>query len=167
MAATLASNLDLTLRGTYANVLDLLTASANFSVGKSDEMSNGTGAVDTSDLLFTDTRTLATTSESLDLAGGLTDSFGNALTFARVKCLLIHNKSTTVGQTVTIGGAASNQFLLFADATDKYVLGPNGIFLFWEPSAAGKVVTASTGDLLKIETSASISYDIVIIGSSA
>lgn len=167
MAATLASNLDLTIRGTYSNVLDLLTASANFAVSKSDEMTNGTGAVDTSDLLFTDTRTLATTSESLGLAGGLTDSFGTTLTFARIKCLLIHNKSTTVGQTVTIGGAAS-PIPLFADAaSDKYVLGPNGIFLIWEPSAAGKVVTASTGDLLKIETNASISYDIIIIGSSA
>lgn len=163
----LTTNLDLVLRGSHTNVLDLLTATASFSIDKGDSLADGTGAVDTGDLMWSDTRTLATTSENLDLAGSLTNAFGATVTFARVKAVLIHNKSTTVGQTVTIGGAASNQFLLFTDASDKYTLGPNGVFLIWEPSAAGKVVTAGTGDSLKIETSASITYDIVIIGSSA
>lgn len=163
----LTTNLDLVLRGSHTNVLDLLTATASFSIDKGDSLTDGTGAVDTADLMWSDTRTLATTSESLDLAGSLTNVFGATVTFARIKAILIHNKSTTVGQTVTVGGAASNAFPLFADTTDKYVIGPNGLFFVWEPSAAAKAVTASTGDLLKIETSASITYDIVIIGASA
>jgi len=164
---SLVTNLDLTLRGDFQSALDLVTVKAPLSLSKSDELTNGTGAVDTADMVWSDTRTLATTSENLDLAGSLTNAFGATMTFARIKSILIHNKSTTVGQTITVGGAASNPFLLFADSTDKYVIGPNGIFLIWEPSAAAKVVTAATGDILKIESSASITYDIVIVGSSA
>ena len=164
---SLVTNLDLALRADYQSALDLVTVKAPLALAKSDSLTDGTGAVDTADLMWSDTRTLATTSEELDLAGSLTNAFGATLTFARIKCILIHNKSTTVGQTVTVGGAASNAFPLFADTTDKYVIGPNGQFLIWEPSAAGKAVTAGTGDKLKIETSASITYDIVIVGSSA
>ena len=164
---SLVTSLDLALRGDYQSALDLVTVKAPLALAKSDTLTDGTGAIDTADLMWSDTRTLATTSEELDLAGSLTNAFGATLTFARIKCILIHNKSTTVGQTITVGGAASNAFVLFSDTTDKYVIGPNGIFMIWEPSAAAKAVTASTGDKLKIESSASITYDIVIVGSSA
>lgn len=163
----LTTNLDLILRGSYTNPLDLMTATVAFSIDKGDALSDGTGAVDTADILWSDTRTLNATTENLDLAGSLTNAFGATITFARIKCILIHNKSTTVGHTLTIGGAASNTFPLFSDDTDKLPLGPNGVFLIWEPSAAAKAVTASTDDILKIETSHNFSYDIVIVGSSA
>lgn len=163
----LTTYLDLVLRGTQTNPLDLVTGSTSFNINKGDSLSDGTGAVDTADLLWTDTRTLNATTENIDLAGVLTSVYGATITAARVKCLLIHNKSTTVGHTLTIGGAASNTFLLFADATDKFTLGPNEIFLYWGPSAAGKAVTASTGDILKMETSHNFSYDIAIVAASA
>lgn len=168
MATTLAAYVDLVVRGAYANAQDLGgTPTWSFSIDKGDSLSNGTGAVDTGDLFWTDTRTLAATTENLDLAGGLTNAFGATLTFARIKGLLIHNKSTTAGHTLTVGGAASNAFVLFSDTTDKYPIGPNGLFFIWEPSAAAKAVTASTGDILKIESSHSFDYDIVILGASA
>jgi hypothetical protein len=163
----LTTYLDLVLRGTQTNPLDLVTGSTSFTINKGDSLTDGTGAVDTADLLWTDTRTLPTTSENIDLAGVLSSVYGATITAARVKAILIHNKSTTVGQTLTIGGAGSNPFLLFADSSDKYVIGPNGIFFIWEPSAAAKAVTASTGDILKIESSASITYDIAIVAASA
>lgn len=166
--ATLASYLDLALRATYTNSNDLANAVQSINSSFADELSNGTGAVDTADMLFADQRTLAATTENLDLAGGLTDVFGNTLTFARIKLLLVHNTNTTAGNNLKIGGAASNAFLLFDNATDIKPVGPNGIALFWEPSAAGMAVTASTGDILKMDAGAStIVYKIVIIGSSA
>lgn len=165
---SLTTNLELTLRWLNTSALDLSTAQENTRVSKDDELSNGTGAVDTADYIWSDTRSLAATTENLDLAGGLTNAFGVALTFARIKAILIHNKNTTAGNNLTVGGAASNAFPLFADDTDKYTIGPNGIFLIWEPSAAAKAVTASTGDILKMDSGAStITYDIIIVGSSA
>ena len=111
---------------------------------------------------------MAATVENLDLAGGLTDAFGVTLTFAKIKAIAIHNLSVTPGEVLKIGGHASAAFPLFDNATDIYPLGPNGIFFIWEPSLAGKVVTATTADLLKIDSgAATIQYDIVIIGTSA
>lgn len=113
-------------------------------------------------------RSLAATTENIDLAGGLTDEFGNTITFAEITAIYIHNKNTTAGETLTIGGAGANTFLLFADATDKFVIDPDGKFFFDSPSAAAKAVTAGTGDILLIDAgAATITYDIVIVGRSA
>lgn len=168
MAATLALTASVNFVWQYQNVLDLLTAKADANLTYDTALTNGTGAVDTADLIFTDTRTLAATTENLDLAGGLTDAFGNTLTFARIKGLFIHNTNTTAGNNLTIGGAASNAFPLFADTTDKYTIGPDGNLLILEPSAAAKAVTAGTGDILKMDAgSSTIVYKIIIVGSSA
>lgn len=168
MATSLTSNLELTLRWLYTNAGDLSTPTENARVSFDDELTNGTGAIDTADKVWSDTRTLAATTEELDLAGSLTDAWGATLTFARIKCIFIHNTTTTVGYTLTVGGAASNAFPLFADTTDKYAIGPDGKFLIWEPSAAAKAVTAGTGDKLKFDSGAnSVTYKIIIIGSTA
>jgi len=167
MATSLTTNMELTLRWLYTNALDLSTPTDNVRLSFDDELTNGTGAIDTADKVWSDTRTLAATTETLDLAGGLTDAFGAALTFARIKMVFIHNTATTVGYNLTIGGG-SNPFLMLADASDKYAIGPNGRFLIWEPSAAGKAVTASTGDLLLVDSGAnSVTYKIIIVGSTA
>ncbi len=125
---------------------------------------DGTG-VDQIKAIWTDQRTLAATTETLDLAGGLTDRFGGTITFTKIKYILVHNRNTTAGHTLKIGGNASNAFLLFTDATDKYTLGPGGTFCVIEPSAAGLAVTAATGDILKFDAGANtIVYDIMIAG---
>lgn len=125
---------------------------------------NGTG-VDQIDSFWYDRRSLAATTETLDLSGGLTDAFGTAFSFAKVKLLIVKNNNTTAGHTLKIGGNASNQFLLFTDGSDKYTLGPGGIFMVAEPCAAGLAVTAATGDILKMDAGAqTISYDILIAG---
>lgn len=121
-------------------------------------------------------RTLAGgAAEELDLAGGsLKDRKGNALTFTKVRLLLVINVKSkdTVGATFEIGGSigtAGENFLLFKAENDVYELGPGAIFFIYEPSAAGLPVTAGTGDLLRIANvsspSISMSYDILIIGS--
>lgn len=164
---SLATVLDLTLRWRHSNALDLSTVEDNGQLNLSDTLADGV-VIDTADKKFTDTRSLAATSENLDLAGGLTDAFGATITFAKIKAIIIKNNSTTPGENLTIGGHATAAFPLFSDVTDKYVLGPNGVFLIWEPSLAGKTVTATTGDLLKIDSgAATISYTIIIIGTSA
>jgi len=134
------------------------------------EMATGTGS-GLADKVFSDQRTLAASAtESLDLAGGsLFDSLGAALTFVKVKAILIKAAVGNIND-VLVGGAASNAFAgPFADASDIIGIKPGGVLLVAAP-VAGWTVTAGTGDLLKIANSAGttgVTYDITIIGTSA
>ena len=167
MATTLATTLTLLLRGNYNKEFDLQDASNNLALNVGDTLATGTGA-NQADVLWHDTRTLTATSEDLDLAGSLTDAFGDTVTFVKVKGILIHNKSTTATEILAVGGAASNQLINWvANNSDIVNIGPDGVLLLWSP-VDGYAVTASTGDLLKIDSgSDTITYDIVIIGTSA
>lgn len=116
-------------------------------------------------------RTLAASaSEELDLAGGLTDPFGDAITFALIKGIYIKNNSVTAGDILRVGGAASNAFPLFVDTSDKIDVNPGSVLLISDPSLAARTVTASTGDLLKIEEvggANTVNFDIAIWGTKA
>jgi hypothetical protein len=127
---------------------------------------NGTGAGQ-ADKIWRATRTLAASAnEELDLAGVLEDSFGNLLTFASVKAVMISAAAANTNS-VIVGGAAANAVPLFGDATDTVALPPGGVFALASPAANGWTVTPGTGDKLKVANSAagtSVTYDIVLIG---
>ncbi len=166
-ADTLTSRAAVAVTAVFAksNALSSPKDVLNKSIQK--EFANGT-ASGQANRIFRDQRTLADgTNESLDLAGVLTDPFGTVLTFVKVKVILIENLSTT--QTLTVGGAASNQFINWVGtATDTIKIPPGGFFAIAAP-VAGFAVTAATGDLLKVANSAGASciYNIIIIGTSA
>jgi hypothetical protein len=168
----LSFSLQIGIRATQTSPLDLSTPVDPLVYNLSAVFASGTGSGQC-DKLFHDTRTLTTgASEDLDLAGSLLDFQGNAITFAKVKFILIHNKSTT--RTLTVGGAASNQFINWVgNANDVINLPPSttgapSVLLLLAP-ASGYAVTAATGDLLKItnDSGASAVYDIIIAGTSA
>ena len=97
----------------------------------------------------------------------MTDVFGDAANFAKVRALYIRNKSTTTGEKLTIGGASSNAFPLFPQTTYTYEIDPGGEFKDSSP-VDGKTVTAGTADKLKIDPgAATITFDIVIAGTSS
>ena len=169
MAATFTGNIKVTLSGTYNNALDLHTGTSNFAVQFSDALTNGT-AVNTADLFWSDQRSVATgTPDDLDLAGGLTDLYGNTLTFARIKGIYIHNTSTTAAEILSVGGDATAAFVNWVDnSSDVINVGPDGVMFLYTPSAAGYAVTATTGDILQVASdSGTITYNIVLIGASA
>lgn len=156
----------LLITGHQVHGLDLEDVTKDLALDWQVPLASGTGAGQV-DLEFDDERSLADgANESLDLAGGLTDAFGNVLTFAKLKLLAIQNKSAT--QTLSVGGAASNGFVTWVgDPTDIVKIGPGAMaLLICNP--AGVAVTPSTGDLLKIANSAGAAciYDIVIAGTS-
>lgn len=133
-------------------------------------VANGTGA-DQMDLIFSDTREIAAgADDDLDLAGGLTDAFGAVLTFARVKFLYVSADADN-GGLIQVGGAAANQFINWvANASDILNVPAEGAFAIFAPAATGYVVTAGTGDILRITNSdggAVANYSIVIGGASA
>lgn len=108
--------------------------------------------------------------QDIDLAGVLTDPFGAALTFVKLKGVAI---KAAVGNTnnVNVSRPASNGVPWFLAASDAFALGPGGIFLYCNPAAAGiATVTPATGDILRLDNSgagSTVNLDIVIIGTSA
>lgn len=154
---------------TLTNALDLVTASVPLSYKQKLTWTSGTAA-STADLMFSDTRTInASSNEDLDLAGSLTGPLGTTLTFVELRLLMI---SAATGNTnnVRVTRPASNGVPLFLAASDGIDVPPGGTFL-WLCPADGKVtVTAATGDLINVANSSSgtsVTYDVVIIGTSA
>ncbi len=133
-------------------------------------MDSGTTA-GKADRIYAAQRTLgASASENLDLAGGgLLDPIGGAVTFAKVRAILIEADSGNTNN-VEFGGAASNAFLgFFKDASDVLVLAPGDRILLTSKTA-GKTVTATTADIIKMLNAAGstgVTYRIVILGTSA
>lgn len=165
MAATLTTTAKLHVKCAYHTVKDLSTVIDNLNSTFTLSLADGTDD-DEADLLFHDTRSLATgADESLDLAGVLLDSFGSTLTFSKVKFLAIYNK--TAGQTLTVGnGAAPFEGWISALGTIQ-IHGESWAVLIADP--VGWPVVAATDDLLKIANSAGATcyYDIIIVGDSA
>lgn len=166
-ADTLTSKVSLAVQAVFAKTDALSTPKDVLSKSIQKEFTSGTGTGQ-ADLVYRGQRTLTTgASENLDLYGVLTDPFAVVLNFAKVKVIIIENLSTT--QTLTIGGAATAQFINWVGtATDTIKIPPGGFFAIAAP-VAGYAVTNTTGDLLKVLNSsgASCIYNIVIIGTSA
>ena len=156
------------IRGTQTNALDLGTVALPIDVQASITLDNGTGA-NQADKIFTDTRTVTTgATDSIDLAGSLTDAFGATITLARVKAILVKAASGNTTD-LSIGRPASNGVPMFSAVSDAIVIRPGGVFFWAAPDATAIAVTAGTGDLLSIinAAGASANYDIVIVGASA
>ncbi len=169
MATTLKTIVTAQIDATYSNLLDLGTAVDNLSKRTKIEMTNGTGASN-ADRMFHDQRTIsASSSEDLDLAGSLATEFGNSLTFVELRAVLVSASSSNTNN-VLVSRPASNGVPLFSAAGDEIIVPPGGVFL-WACPADGKItVTAGTGDLLHVANSGagtSVTYDVVIIGTSA
>lgn len=165
----LAARLNLSLTGEQTNPLDLGTGSFQFAASLIKNLTSGTGA-DQADVLFTDERSLATgANEDLDVAAALAGAFGVAAVFAKLKGILILC-STANTTRLTISRPASNGVPMFAAASDALAgLAAGGVFLLWDPSAAGfAAVTAGTGDLINIANAsgATATYKVVLIGTS-
>jgi len=163
------TKLTVSLASTQTNPLDLATGQTPLSYIKSIALSSGTGT-NQADRIWHDQRTLAASgSENLDLAGALTDSFGATITFARIKMVLVVASAANTNS-VTVSREATNGVPLFLAASDGISVRPGGLFCWAAPDATAVAVTAGTGDLLAIANSGagtSVTYDVVIIGSSA
>lgn len=169
MATTLKAIITAQIDATYKNVLDIGTPTDNFLKKVAIELTNGTGA-NTADLMFHDQRTLsASATEDLDLAGVLASPFGATQTYVELRAILISAAAANTNN-VNVQRAAANGVPLFLAAGDGLPVPPGGVFM-WSCPADGKVaVTAGTGDLLTITNSAgstSVTYDVVILGTSA
>jgi hypothetical protein len=158
-------NVSLKIDSLLLSSLDLSSAQDSIVQQILATLSNGTASGQASQH-WSDTRTLsASATENLDLAGALTNAFGVTLTFTKVKFIFVRAAAGNTND-VQVTRGSSNGVPLFMANGDGIALGPGEWFVFF--SAAGKTVTAGTGDILTATNSAggtSVSYDIVIVGT--
>lgn len=149
--------------------LDLSTPQDSFNPtsGMSNTYANGTGA-NQANQHWHDSESLASGENTeLDLAGGLTDAFGDVITFTKIKVLYIKNRGTD--STLLVGNADSHQWLpLLGGPAETIKIPPGGRLLIEVPSADGLAVGAGSADILRLEHEAdgsqAIPYDIFILG---
>lgn len=169
MATTLTkANIEVAVTGLYENALDQVNAQLPFKHLISQAWTDG-NAKDKAEVMFYDERTVAASATStLDLAAGLTDAFGNTLTFTKLKFIMIENRSTTVGDILRFQRAAANGVVLFSALSDAITIPPGGFVAWSGPSLAAVTVTAATGDILEVvETGGAntVTFRVTIIGT--
>lgn len=138
---------------------------------------NGTGSGQV-DLIYAKQLSLAGSATTLDLTS-VTDLSGTSISFARVRELWIQNLATTAAYTVTVGAAATNQFVGFLGTTTSTCIIPTNVgatgnyavVRFCDPYTTGASTGAyvdSTHKNLKLDPGANtISVNVLIIGCSA
>jgi hypothetical protein len=137
----------------------------------SDELADGDGVDEADQVWESLNRALADgAAETLDLSGSLENEQGETVAFTKVKGILIHNKSTVATSILSVGAAASNQFVApFGDASDLVKVRPGGLLFLWAPDATAYACAAGSTDNLKIANAAggAAVYDIRIVGVKA
>lgn len=171
MAKTLRTNINFTLTGAYQNNTDALSngvPAASINVPLATEMQTGTSDSQSDRAYHVRATVAATSADTYDLAGTLTDAFGDTLTFVEVTAIVVYNRATTTGLTISVGGGTNAFSSWLAAANDEVKCGPSGMVVVTSP-VDGHTVTAGTGDILEIDnaTASSIEYDLVVIGRSA
>jgi hypothetical protein len=148
---------------------DLTTPSAPFSLGRQINFTDGAG-VGQANQIWADKGTIsASATNTLDLAGSLSDAFGVSLSFARIKLLYLAAAPGNVNS-INLVRPASNGVPLLLAAGDGIPVVPGGAILWVAPTAAGVPVTAGTGDLIDLVNAgggSSVAYDITIIGAAS
>jgi hypothetical protein len=157
------------ITATLTSALDLVTSEAPLVYQKTDDLATGTGASQ-ADKIYSDTITIALSSNtSIDLAGVLTDAFGAALTFVKVKAILICAAAANTNS-VQFKPHAANGFLgPFNAAADQLTVPPGGTVLLTAP-VSGWAVGAGATDIMYFANSGAgtgVTFDLVIIGTSA
>lgn len=165
----LSATIKASITGDLTRAIDLAGASSPLARLVSIAFTDGVGA-NQANVLWHDQRTLAASAaESLDFAGGgLTDIYGNAISLARIKALGVFPAAANLNN-LHVERHATAGIPLFLAASDGLILRPGGLFLWADPSAAGIVVTATSGDMLTLTNGAgvnSVTYDIVVIGAA-
>lgn len=166
--AGVAATLSVGVRAKQTGVADLGTPAILVDILKQMEFTPGlptAGAVGVANILFSDTRTLAaSTNENLDVAGVLADALGATITAAEIVAIYI---AAAQGNTndVQLTRPASNGVPLFLAAGDGFAIGPGDFSL--RTYRNGITVTAGTGDLINVANGGAgtpVTYDIIIIG---
>jgi hypothetical protein len=164
MPLTVSSKLELKITDVDVDSNGNGTLSERFVVN--EEWTDGTSNTRQADLCYiSKAATASSTPTDVDLAGALTRRVhGSTLTAVDLCGIYLRNKSATT--TLRIGGDAASVPLF--GAVGDFINIPPGTTFLWESALGGVTVTASTGDILQIDTaSGTAEYDLAVWGRSA
>ena len=113
---------------------------------------DGTGADQANAIYIDDFSIAASGALNYDLAGALTDRLGNLLVFTAIKAIYLVADAANVNN-IILGNGATPFIGPFGAATHTVTVGPGGVVLLAERTAAGWPVVAGTGDILKLANS--------------
>ena len=171
MATTFSAKLNFLLTATYSVTDDDLTTPKSVLTKEIlDSLSNGTGS-GKAHCIWSDTITASDGGATIDVYGGITDVFGNTLSMDQIKGLLIHNKSTTTGEYIDVGGAAAQGIEMFGNTSDIIRVHPEGVLFYWAPGAVADCPSPGAGAadeiLITAASGKTPEVDIIIIGENA
>lgn len=176
----LHTKLELKVTGNASKVTELTSddAKAEFLFSLFQTLLTGTGA-NQMDLAYADEGQIAASgSQDFDLDTSLTDAFGDAADFARVKLIIAQNVSSDAAAVLQLGGGTggigTNAFDTWitanaADGSEGLILRAGGFAIIGAVDAIGYAVTAATGDILHLEeigTSVPVDYKLWILGAT-
>lgn len=170
MAASRRSQLSMTLTGSTSDASSDGVTSYSMAINQTYDKTYSEGtSTDQADRIYDTNGTLAASGTlDIDLSGSLADRIGNTVVFAKIKRIMVLNKTSTTGINLQVG-AGSNPFITIWIATgDGIKVGPSGVFV-WDSPVDGFAVTAGTGDILRLTNlsgAVSCDYRIIIVGTS-
>lgn len=165
----LTTKISIDLIALLTSALDLSTSRNPLAVSPRLQWESGV-AINQADLIFQDRITVGAAGQQLLDLTALTSSLGVAVSFARLKAILLINRSVTAGDNLQLGGTVSNGLsTLYVGTNAGQLIGPGGLALLVNPSLAGWAVTATTADILRIGNPGAndIECDVVLLGASA
>lgn len=112
-----------------------------------------------------DTAIIAASSLDVDVAGGLTDSYGVVITMVKVKLLAVYNAGTVA---IRVKSTTGQPLAILNGTTDAINLGPGAAFLYFDP--VGVTVGAGTTDRFTIVNgsgSVASAHTLIVAGTSA
>jgi hypothetical protein len=148
------------------------TASLSVQQSPACNFSTSGTAADQCDLKHTKTYSfVASTAQTIDLTA-LTDVFGNAVSFVKVRSITFIFQGTTDGASLTLGNAASNAWTGFLNAAGTLTIYPSsasnsGIFALTAPNTGGMPVSGTSKSLKMAPSAHNFNVDIEIAGTSA
>lgn len=170
MATDLSYKLRAEMNWSYSKENDFGDTSNAATYSFSDTIANGT-AGDTADLLYLAAPTItASGTLNLDLSGSLTTPFGDTITMVRVKTVFIKFATDNAATSITVGNGTNPWQGWFGATTHTEKVFAQGVMLHHRPDSTGWLVTAGTGDVLKIvndDASNAADLLIAIAGCSA
>lgn len=178
MPTTLTQNINSTLTWALTQSNALNSPSDRGNIRYSKNLTSGTADGQINQQYVTRVVLAASATTNIDLAGALTNSFGETITLTAVKSIMAINRgidsgngttfTENAGDNVDIGGAGAGTAVasIFAGDVDaKISVEAGGIFMAIAPQA-GWAVTATSADIIRIENTSSnaLTVDLVVGG---
>lgn len=138
-----------------------------------DQLLNNTGAAKTCDQMYASQLTLSAATTTVHFGNASAkDPFGNTITMARIRLLLVQNITATSGYDVKIEQAASDgiAWLPVAASTPPVARANFGLYINYDPNSngasVGNYISSTTDGITFDPGSNNCTINVVVIGDS-